>query len=113
MKSNKIFRGVKINEIQNNQKISNNIIWVTMFLISIIHGLMCISQGILSSCVTEIKHELFLSDKEFSFFGTINGLGSLMGSLIFTLIINKVSHKYLITSMLLINSVCHFAFFFN
>ena len=113
MKSNKIFKAVKINEIQNKQKISNNIIWVTMILISIIHGLMCISQGILSSCVTEIKHELCLSDEEFSFFGTINGLGSLIGSLIFTLIINKVSHKYLITSMLLINSISHFAFFFE
>jgi len=113
MKSNKIYKAVKINGIQNKQNISNNIIWVTMILISIIHGLMCISQGILSSCVIEIKQELFLSDKEFSFFGTINGLGSLIGSLIFTLIINKISHKYLITSMLLINSISHFAFFFK
>ena len=113
MKSNKKFKVVAINDYQNKEKLSDDIIWILMFVISLIHGLMCISQGILSSCVTEIKNELSLSDEEFSMFGTINGFGSLIGSLIFTLIIEFVSHKYLISIMLIINSVTHFAFFFK
>ena len=113
MRTNKKYRVVEINENQTKDKISDDIIWILTFVISLIHGLMCISQGILSSCVTEIKKELHLSDEEFGMFGTISGFGSLIGSLIFTLIIERVSHKYLICTMLLINSVSHFAFFFK
>ena len=113
MKSNKIFESVPINELPNKGMLSKDIIWVLMLVISLIHGLMCISQGILSSCVTDIKQELFLSDKNYGMFGTISGLGSLIGSLIFTLIIEHVSHKYLICTMLIINSVSHFTFFFK
>ena len=113
MKSNKIFESVPINELQNKGMLSKDIIWVLMLVISLIHGLMCISQGILSSCVTDIKQELFLSDKNYGMFGTISGLGSLIGSLIFTLIIEHVSHKYLICTMLIINSISHLAFFFK
>ena len=113
MKSNKIFESVPINELPNKGMLSKDIIWVLMLVISLIHGLMCISQGILSSCVTDIKQELFLSDKNYGMFGTISGLGSLIGSLIFTLIIEHVSHKYLICTMLIINSISHFAFFFK
>ena len=105
MKSNKIFESVPINELQNKGMLSKDIIWILMLVISLIHGLMCISQGILSSCVTDIKQELFLSDKNYGMFGTISGLGSLIGSLIFTLIIEHVSHKYLICTMLIINSI--------
>ena len=104
MKSSKKYKKARINE---------NIIWILMFIISLIHGLMCISQGILSSCVTEIKQELYLSYEEYSMFGTINGLGSLIGSFVFTLIIDVVSHKYLICIMLIINSISHFAFYFK
>ena len=96
---------------ENQQKLSENIIWLLMYVISIIHGLMCISQGILSSCVTEIKQEFELSDENYGLFGTINGFGSLIGSLIFTLVIEKINHKNLICFMLLINCICHFAFF--
>ena len=113
MKLNKIFESVSINELPNKGMLSKDIIWVLMLVISLIHGLMCISQGILSSCVTDIKQELFLSDKNYGMFGTISGLGSLIGSLIFTLIIEHVSHKYLICTMLIINSISHFAFFFK
>ena len=113
MNKDKKFKTVEIDDPKNKLKPSEDIIWILLFVISFIHGLMCISQGILSSCVTEIKQELSLSDEEFSMFGTINGFGSLIGSLIFTLIIEQVSHKYLITSMLIINCLSHFAFFFK
>ena len=98
---------------KKGEKQSENIIWALMIIISIIHGLMCISQGILSSYVTEIKQELNLSYEEYSMFGTMNGLGSLIGSFVFTLIIDYVSHKYLICIMLIINTISHFAFFFK
>lgn len=103
---------VNINDL-NSKKLSENVIWILMSVISIIHGLMCISQGILSSCVTEIKKEFELSDEKYGMFGTVNGLGSLIGSLIFTLVIENINHKNLITTMLIINCLCHFAFYFK
>ena len=66
MKSpNKKFKTVEIHDPNARNKPSEDIIWILMFVISLIHGFMCISQGILSSCVTQIKHELF-SSKEAS-----------------------------------------------
>ena len=107
----------KVKVINSNEfkqkKLSEDIIWILMSVISTIHGLMCISQGILSSYVTQIKTEFELSDKQFGILGTVNGFGSLAGSLIFTLIIEKINHKNLICSMLLINCLCHFAFYFK
>ena len=103
---------INSNEIKQ-KKLSEEIIWLLMSVISTIHGLMCISQGILSSCVTQIKTDFELSDKKFGMFGTLNGFGSLVGSLIFTLIIEKINHKNLICTMLLINCLCHFAFYFK
>ena len=94
------------------QKIlSKKIIWTLMILISLSHALIYISPGILSSCITHIKIELDLSDEEFGLFGTINGFGALIGSLVYTLIIEKVNHKVLITSALIINCISHIAFF--
>ena len=94
------------------QKIlSKKLIWILMILISLSHALIYISPGILSSCITQIKKELDLSDEEFGLFGTINGFGALIGSLVFTLIIEKVNHKVLITSALILNCICHIAFY--
>ena len=96
-----------------NHNLNENIIWLIMFLISLIHGLICISPGILSSCVTEIKKEYKLSDEKFGSLGTIYGFGSLIGSLIFTLVIEIINHKYLICGMIIINCLCNFVFFFT
>ena len=68
----------KNNQFQTNLK--ENIIWLIMSIISLIHGLICISPGIISSFVTEIKNEYTLSDEEFGSLGTIYGFGSLLGS---------------------------------
>lgn len=102
--------------IDNNEKLfpiilSKKLIWVLLTLISLNHAFLYISPGILSSCITQIKFEMKLSDEAFGLFGTINGFGSLLGSVIFTLIIEKVNHKKLIVSVLLINCFCHFAFY--
>ena len=88
--------------VEVNQKIkerlSENVIWLLMYILSTIHGLMVIVPGMLSSCITEMKSEFALSDKEFGMFGTVNGFGSLLGSLAFTLVIENINHKCLISS---------------
>ena len=94
-------------------KLSENVIWLLMYILSTIHGLMVIVPGMLSSCIVEMKEEFGLTDKQFGLFGSVNGLGSFIGSLAFTLVIEKISHKCLISTMLLINCICHFAFFFK
>ena len=104
---------VSADNLKPKEKLSENVIWVLMYILSAIHGLMVIVPGMLSSCITEMKSEFSLSDKEFGMFGTVNGFGSLLGSLAFTLVIEKINHKVLICSMLLINCTCHFAFFFQ
>ena len=101
------------NTPRNQPLLSKSVIWLLMYILSIIHGLMVIVPGMLSSCITEMKQEIQLTDKEFGLFGTVNGFGSLLGSLAFTLVIERISHKCLICTMLLINCFCHFAFFFK
>ena len=91
--------------------LSKKIIWTLLILISLNHAFLYISPGILSSYITRIKFELKLSDEAYGLFGTINGLGSLIGSIVFTLIIEKVNHKHLIIAVLIINCICHFAFY--
>ena len=104
------------NSDNNNDKsfiiiLSKKIIWLLLVLISLNHAFLYISPGILSSCITQIKFELKLTDEAFGMFGTINGFGSLIGSIVFTLIIEKVNHKRLIILVLLTNCICHFAFY--
>ena len=82
-------------------------------IISIIHGLICISPGILSSYVTELKKEFNLTDAKYGNLGTVYGLGSLLGSLIFTFVIRIINNKYLICGMIIINCFCNFIFFFT
>ena len=101
----------EINSINNS--LSERVIWLLFSIISLIHMLICISPGILSSYVTELKKEFNLNDEEYGNLGTAYGLGSLLGSLIFTLIIRIVNNKYLICGMITINCFCNFIFFFT
>ena len=101
----------EINSI--NHSLSEKVIWLLMSIISLIHGLICISPGILSSYVTELKKEFNLNDEKYSNLGTAYGFGSLLGSLIFALIIRIVNNKYLICGMITINCFCNFIFFFT
>ena len=59
--------------------LSKKIIWLLLALIFLNHAFLYISPGILSRCITQIKYEMKLSDEAFGLFGTINGLGSLIG----------------------------------
>lgn len=103
----------KINDGNKPPKVllSKRKIWILMILVSLNHAFLYISPGILSSCITQIKFELKLSDEAYGMFGTINGFGALIGSIIFTLIIERANHKKLILSVLLLNCFCHFAFY--
>ena len=101
----------EINSI--NHSLSEKVIWLLMSIISLIHGLICISPGILSSYVTELKKEFNLNDEKYGNLGTAYGFGSLLGSLIFALIIRIVNNKYLICGMIIINCFCNFIFFFT
>ena len=96
---------------KNSILLTKKLIWILLVLISLNHAFLYISPGILSSCITQIKFELKLSDEAYGMFGTINGFGSLLGSIIFTLIIETVNHKTLIITVLIINCICHFAFY--
>ena len=98
---------------KEKERLSEKVIWILMYILSAIHGLMVIVPGMLSSCIVEMKEEFELTDKQFGLFGSVNGFGSFIGSLAFTLVIEKISHKCLISTMLLINCLCHFAFFFK
>jgi sugar phosphate permease len=98
---------------KERERLSEKVIWLLMYILSIIHGLMVIVPGMLSSCIVEMKEEFELTDKQFGLFGSVNGFGSFIGSLAFTLVIEKNNHKCLISTMLLINCLCHFAFFFK
>ena len=98
---------------KEQEKLSENVIWLLMYILSTIHGLMVIVPGMLSSCIVEMKDEFGLTDKQFGLFGSVNGFGSFIGSLAFTLVIERISHKCLISTMLLINCICHFAFYFK
>ena len=113
MEDNVAVVDVESKSIKPDTKLSEKVIWMLMYILSAIHGLMVIVPGMLSSCITEMKSEFGLSDKEFGMFGTVNGFGSLLGSLAFTLVIENINHKCLICTMLLINCLCHFAFFFK
>ena len=106
-------KSIDISDIDSNKKLSEKIIWILMYILSIIHGLMEIVPGMLSSFITEIKYDFNLTDKEFGLFGTFSGFGSFLGSLVFTLIIERANHKYLILSLLLINCISHFSFYFK
>ena len=97
----------------SNNSLSEKIIWILMFILSLIHGLIFISPGILSSYVTELKKEFKLTDDKYGNLGTLYGLGSLFGSLIFAFVIQVINNKYLICGMIIINCLCNFIFFFT
>ncbi len=60
-------------------------------------GAMNISSGLLSSATKEIKKSLNMNDSKFGMFGTANGLGRVIGSLMFGLLNLKVSRKWMQT----------------
>ena len=111
---------VKTSEIpqnfESNGKIetftlSKPFIWFLLILMSLNCSFFCISPNILIDCKTRIKFELRLSQQNYDLFHTFKNIGSLLGSIIFTLIIEKINHKKMIIGLLLLNCLCHFVFY--
>ena len=102
---------IKQNSINDNEKntiiLSKRIRWIILILLCILHSVIAITTGVFSSAVTQIKNDLSLNDQQFGVFGTISGLGSLFGSLLFTLLISIVNHKYFLIISVVFNCCGH------
>ena len=88
-----------------------SIIWLLLILISINHAFLSITPITMNRCKSRIKFELKLSYEAYDLLRSFNNLGSLLGAIIFTLIIEKINHKHTLISFLLINCICHFSFY--
>lgn len=91
--------------------INKSIIWLLVILISLNSAFLYMSPVILNNCKNQIKFELKLSIQSFDLLRSFNNLGALLGAIIFTLVIEKVNHKVILISFLLINCLCHFSFY--
>ena len=108
------------NEITNsnnetNPKIelvlSRSIIWYLLILISLNTAFLSMSPTILQHSHRIIKFELKLSVQMYDWLITFYNFGSLLGAIIFTLVIERIKHKPILISFLLINCLCHFSFY--
>ena len=63
------------------------------------------SSGLLSSASKNIKQSLKMKDAEFGLFGTFNGLGRVIGSSIFIIIVNYFNRKWVFASFVLVKSL--------
>ena len=53
------------------------------FIVISVEGAMNISAGLMSSATKEIKISLNMNDAKFGMFGTLNGTGRVIGSMLF------------------------------
>ena len=93
--------------------LSKNIRWFLLILVSFINGVLAISGGVFSAAATKIKTDLSINDEKFGFLGTMCGCGNLLGSLLFTLLINCLNNKLLVILNLLIICLGHFMVFLS
>ena len=62
------------------------------------------SSGLLSSASTNIKATLEMNDADFGMFGTANGLGRVIGSSIFIIIVNTFNRKWVFAFFVIVKS---------
>ena len=53
------------------------------FIVISVESVMNISAGLMSSATKEIKYSLKMNDAKFGIFGTLNGIGRVIGSTLF------------------------------
>ena len=63
------------------------------FIVISVEGAMNISSGLLSSATKEIKTSLDMNDAKFGMFGTLNGIGRVIGSTLFGMYNLRLSRK--------------------
>ena len=68
------------------------------------------STGLLSSASKNIKESLHLNDKGFGMFGTMSGLGRVIGSFLFLFIVNKFNRKYIFALFVIIKGLLSMCF---
>ena len=67
------------------------------FIVISVEGAMNISSGLMSSATKEIKKSLNMNDAKFGMFGTLNGIGRVIGSTLFGMYNLTVSRKWIQT----------------
>ena len=67
------------------------------FIVISVEGAMNISSGLLSSATKEIKTSLDMNDAKFGMFGTLNGIGRVIGSTLFGMYNLRLSRKWIQT----------------
>ena len=68
------------------------------------------SSGLLSSASKDIKETLHMNDKEFGMFGTVNGLGRVLGSSLFIFLVNNFSRKSILIFFIFVKACLLFCF---
>ena len=86
---------------------------------------MNVSSGVLSASSKAIKRQYSMKDVEFGYFGLAQGIGRTLGSIIYTILVNQISAKWLggafsifkglvLASFSLTQSICsHVAFYLH
>lgn len=98
---------------ENKVVLSRPLRWFIFFIFCTINVTFMLPGGILSSGITQIKSELNLTDQEFALTGSLNCIGTIFGSLFFSLIINKVNRKWLLIVSVFFESLCPFIIFLS
>lgn len=68
------------------------------------------STGLLSSASKNIKDSLQLNDRGFGMFGTMSGLGRVIGSFLFLFIVNKFNRKFILAFFVIIKGLFSMCF---
>ena len=79
------------NQVQKSSSVSlpRTFRFFLFFLLLSVEFAMQNSSGLLSSASKNIKETLNMNDKEFGMFGSANGLGRVIGSSIYIIIVNN------------------------
>ena len=66
------------------------------FILACIESILNVSSGIIASATKEIKFQLKLNDTKFGLFGTFNSVGRIGSSILFGILNQKVSRKWIV-----------------
>ena len=91
--------------------LSKKVRWFLLYLLSFLAGVIGITGGVFSSGISKIKSDLSLTDEQLGLVGTFGGFGALVGSIIFTVLINILNNKCFLIMCVVINSIGHFMVF--
>lgn len=95
------------NQVQKSSSVSlpRTFRFFLFFLLLSVEFAMQNSSGLLSSASKNIKETLNMNDKEFGMFGSANGLGRVIGSSIYIIIVNNFNRKFVFAFFVLTKSL--------